>query len=213
MNVTALLAELDAAGIRLGRDGDDLVADVLPGAELDAYRERIQQNKPALVKELLQREIVEAAAAVGGAFDRDAYDALWVRWYTLRDQEHSQAPDDGHVSRSPVTASTPPAGWDGALCDECEWQEFCHVLGPRGPHLPGGPCAAWPADAVAHDDTDDEPAIARVLAHLAEFTPQEVEQFRQEVAAAPDDDPFIVIDREALARFDARINHTIGVRA
>jgi hypothetical protein len=54
------------------------------------------------------------------------------------------SPRDVLVPRGPVTASVPPAGWDGRLCRACPWPAFCGVLGPRGPHLPGGPCAAWP---------------------------------------------------------------------
>lgn len=48
----------------------------------------------------------------------------------------------------PITATTPPAGWDGTLCGDCQWPDLCRVLGPRGPHLPVGPCPAWPADAT-----------------------------------------------------------------
>ena len=148
MSAAALIAELAEAGIRVRLDGSGLVADALPGAELDAYRERIARYKPAILRELLQREVLEAAAAVGDAFDRVAYDALWARWYALRDQQHTQAPAEVDVCRSPVTASTPPAGWDGGLCDGCPWPLLCGVLGPRGPHLPGGSCAAWPSETA-----------------------------------------------------------------
>jgi hypothetical protein len=34
------------------------------------------------------------------------------------------------VDRGPVTASAPPAGWDGALPATCGWPDLCHVLGP-----------------------------------------------------------------------------------
>jgi len=44
----------------------------------------------------------------------------------------------------PVTATTPPAGWDGARCPGCRWPALCALLGPRGPHLVEGPCPAWP---------------------------------------------------------------------
>jgi hypothetical protein len=76
----ALLDELAEAGIRLSREGDDLIGDVLPGADLDPYRERIQADKPALLTLLaLQYEIGAAANAARDAFDRAAYDRLWGR--------------------------------------------------------------------------------------------------------------------------------------
>jgi hypothetical protein len=51
--------------------------------------------------------------------------------------------------RAPVEATRPPAGWDGSLCAGCRWPALCRVLGPRGPHLAGGPCAAWPDDTMS----------------------------------------------------------------
>jgi hypothetical protein len=81
MSAVALVDELQAAGIRLGHDGGELIADVLPGVDLDPFRERIRQHRPALLALLaLQDEIVAAATAARDAFDREAYDALWVRW-------------------------------------------------------------------------------------------------------------------------------------
>jgi hypothetical protein len=146
--VTPLMTEMASAGIRLLRDGDALRVEIPAGVTIDAYRERLAKHKPAILTELLQREILEAAAAMGDAFDRDAWSALWARWYALRDQQRSRAPDAAPMPCSPVIASLPPAGWDGALCDGCPWSEFCRVLGPRAPHLPGGPCAAWPIESA-----------------------------------------------------------------
>jgi hypothetical protein len=77
-----------AAGIRLGRDGDDLIADVLPGADLDRYRDRIREEKPDLLALLvLQDEIVRTASAARDAFSRRDLDRLWERWQVLQDQE------------------------------------------------------------------------------------------------------------------------------
>jgi hypothetical protein len=148
VSAAALLVELNADGVRLSLAGDDLRYQTRPGVSIAPYRDRILENKPALLRELLQREIVAAATAEPARFDRDAYDQLLRRWPDLQDQERAQAPDDGYVSRSPVEPSVPPAGWDGLLCAECPWPAFCSVLGPRGPHLPGGSCAAWPAKAA-----------------------------------------------------------------
>ncbi len=103
MSARALLAELDAAGVRLTLAGGDLRFQTRSGVRIAPYRERITASKPALL-------------------------AL------LR-------------SRDPVAATRPPAGWNGSRCPGCRWPALCGVLGPRGPHLVNGPCAAWPADA------------------------------------------------------------------
>jgi hypothetical protein len=88
VSAATLLDALIRAGIRLGRDGDDLIADVLPGADLDRYRLSIREHRPELVTLLvLQDEIVAAATAAQSAFDRAAYDELWRRWYALQEQE------------------------------------------------------------------------------------------------------------------------------
>jgi len=63
VNASALLDELRGAGIRLHRDGDDLIAHVLPGVSLDPFRERIQQCRPALLREVSHREHVAALTA------------------------------------------------------------------------------------------------------------------------------------------------------
>ena len=71
MSVGALLDELERAGIRLSRDGDDLIAEIQPGACLDPYREHIVANKPTLLAMLdLQEQIVAAATVEPAAFDR-----------------------------------------------------------------------------------------------------------------------------------------------
>jgi hypothetical protein len=64
MSAAILLAELEYAGIRLQLDGPHLVADVLPHADLDLYRELIAEHKPALLAELtpLDAEIIASEA-------------------------------------------------------------------------------------------------------------------------------------------------------
>ena len=79
------------AGIRLGRDGDDLIADMHPGANLDRYRESIREHKPALLALFaLQDEIVSAATAARDAFDRQHYDELWRQWYAVQNEGNAQ---------------------------------------------------------------------------------------------------------------------------
>jgi hypothetical protein len=56
MSASALLDELLNAGIRVRREGEDLLVDVLPEASLDSYREHIQKSKPALLAELRAHE-------------------------------------------------------------------------------------------------------------------------------------------------------------
>jgi hypothetical protein len=81
MSASGLLHELEAAGVRLHLADDRLRAEISPGADLGPFRERIRQHRPALLSLLaLQDEIVAAASAARDAFDREAYDALWVRW-------------------------------------------------------------------------------------------------------------------------------------
>ena len=89
MNAPTLLDELIAAGIRLGRDGNDLIADVLPTADLSPYTAHIRAHKPALLRELLQRQIVAALDVAPADFDRDAYDRLWVLWHAHDAKEES----------------------------------------------------------------------------------------------------------------------------
>lgn len=80
VSARALLAELAGAGVRLSRDGDDLIAEIRPGASLDPYRERIMAHKPALLAELLQARIIEVVTAEPAVFNRAEYDRLTALW-------------------------------------------------------------------------------------------------------------------------------------
>jgi hypothetical protein len=94
VSALALIAELEAAGVRLSLAGDALRVQARPGVSISPYRERIRASKPAIL------------AVLGG----------------------------------PVTATVPPAGWDGALPAVCGWPYLCRSLGPCARHVRGGPC-------------------------------------------------------------------------
>ena len=53
------------------------------------------------------------------------------------------------------------------------------------------------------DATDEEAVIRAMVQELAGLTAQELAAYRQELAAAPPDDPHLRIDRQALAVFEA----------
>ena len=80
MSAGAFLAELETAGVRLSRDGADLIAEIRPGASLDPYRERIAAYKPALLAELLKARIIAVVTADPAEFDRAEYERLWALW-------------------------------------------------------------------------------------------------------------------------------------
>jgi hypothetical protein len=80
LNAAALLLELDAAGVRLWPEGDDLYFQTRPGVSIAPYREHIMAHKPALLAELLKARIIEAVAVDPANFDRAAYERLWERW-------------------------------------------------------------------------------------------------------------------------------------
>jgi len=69
-------------------------------------------------------------------------------------------------------------------------------------------------DATSTDEEWTHQGNARdVLAWLTSFTPQEVEQFRREVAAAPANDPHVAVDRQALALFETMTMQRSGASA
>ena len=75
MNASTFLDDLMDAGIRLKRDGDALVADVLPAANLSLHIPRIKADKGALLTALRLRErIVEALDVEPEHFNREEYD-------------------------------------------------------------------------------------------------------------------------------------------
>ena len=80
MSARALLADLEAAGVRLSLAGDELRYQTRPGVSIAPYRDRITAHKPALLVELLQRRIIETVTVAPEHFDRTELDRLWARW-------------------------------------------------------------------------------------------------------------------------------------
>src|SRR6187431_2866544 len=85
MNAVELLANLEAAGVQVSRDGDCLRVRGKPGVSLAPYIEQIRHYKANLLA-VLTTDQPEPPALI------------WV-----------------HVSREEVEVSKPPANWDGCL--------------------------------------------------------------------------------------------------
>ncbi len=90
MNADDLLAELDAPGITVTREGDSLNVRGAPGVSLAPYLDRIRGNKPALLAELLQVRIIAILNVERAHFDRPEYERLVSMWNAHETQE-SQA--------------------------------------------------------------------------------------------------------------------------
>jgi hypothetical protein len=80
VNAAVLLLELDAAGVRLWPEGDDLYFQTRPGVSIAPYRDQILASKSALLAELLKARIIKAVIVDPADFDRAAYERLWARW-------------------------------------------------------------------------------------------------------------------------------------
>ena len=78
-----MLAELEAAGVRLSLAGDGLHFQTRPGVGIAPYRERIAASKPALLAELLKAAIMAALNVEPEHFDRPAYERLMAHWNAL----------------------------------------------------------------------------------------------------------------------------------
>lgn len=85
---------------------------------------------------------------------------------------------------------------------QVESDGLLQVLRPDGEGATGKTRITTPTVAPVAGVAPDS-VIAERVANLATLTPQEIGQWRQEVAALPVDDPEAVIDRMALAQFDA----------
>ncbi len=66
MSANALLAALEAAGVRLSLAGTDLRAQARPDVRIALYRERITAHKPALLVLLRSRQPVAATKPPAG---------------------------------------------------------------------------------------------------------------------------------------------------
>lgn len=88
MNAAVMLSDLEKAGVRVRRDGDDLIAETPHGASLDPCRDRLREAKSLLLEELRLREAIIAALDLGPEdFNRSAYHALMREYEELQQRE------------------------------------------------------------------------------------------------------------------------------
>jgi hypothetical protein len=88
VNTVTLLAELEAAGIQVTPQGENLRVRGEPGVNLAPYLERIMPHKSVPLRQLLQRQIVAAVDVEPPDFDQQHYDDLWCRNPALEGKEH-----------------------------------------------------------------------------------------------------------------------------
>jgi hypothetical protein len=158
MSASALLAELDAAGVHLALAGDDLRFRTQPGVSVARYRERITAYKPALLAAVRQRELAAEAALLERGWTwleahpddprHEAFEARWIERLQQYERSYAEAvstepnpsPAWAGVHVGPVEATIPAPDWDGTLPEECGWPNTCGVLGPCPRSLAGGRC-------------------------------------------------------------------------
>jgi hypothetical protein len=87
VTAATLLAELNETGIHLTREGDNLRVRATPGISLAPYVKRITAQKAALLRELLQRRIIQALDVEPAHFDREEYNHLCVLWHVHESKE------------------------------------------------------------------------------------------------------------------------------
>ena len=143
----------------------------------------------------------------------------WVRRTDIGEGLRNVTPDDltaaldemlaaGIVERTTRPTTTKPVElW--RLAPDDPKQSAAEDSGYSGYSGAGG-AASGEATAAAGENPNNpnnrngaNPEVWRVVEHLQTFTPEEVAQFRREVAEAAADDPHAATDREALALFDA----------
>jgi hypothetical protein len=83
-----LLADLRAAGVTFAREDDDLRVRAKPGVELAPHLDLVRANKPALLRALLQEQILAALTVAPDRFDRGEYERLVVLWKQHGGEEH-----------------------------------------------------------------------------------------------------------------------------
>jgi hypothetical protein len=90
VTAAALLDGLNAAGVHLSLAGDDLRYQTRPGVSISPHMEQITAHKPALRRDLLQRQIVAVITVAPEHFNRAEYDRLWVLWHAQDAKEESR---------------------------------------------------------------------------------------------------------------------------
>ena len=105
MNAGVFLEHLEAEGVRITRNGDELRIQTRSGASSDAYIDLIRLNRAGLL-----------ATLAGERHD--------IPWITPVDLHWV------HVDQREVDETVPPADWDGVLPADCAWSLLCEVLGP-----------------------------------------------------------------------------------
>jgi hypothetical protein len=83
MSAATLLVDLEAAGVVITREGDRLRVRGTPGVDPAPYRDQIVTNKPAILRKLVEREIVAAVSAEPAHFDWEHYERLWQQWHAM----------------------------------------------------------------------------------------------------------------------------------
>jgi hypothetical protein len=114
VNAGVFVSNLEACGVNITRDGNDLRIKARRGVSVDSYIDLIRLNKAGLL-----------AALAGETSD--------IPWIT---------PDDlhwVHVNQREVDETVPPAERVGILPTDCAWSHLCTVLGPC-PHASEGQC-------------------------------------------------------------------------
>src|SRR5215213_6853317 len=91
VSAAGLLDELDAAGVRLTLAGNELRYQTRSGVSITPHMEHITAHKSALLRELLQRRILESVNIAPQPFDREQYDQLWQQLRALPDPEEVMA--------------------------------------------------------------------------------------------------------------------------
>ena len=108
MNAAQLLADLDAASVRVTRDGDDLRVRGKPGVSLAPYADRIRQHKPALLAELRLREQIIAAVTVEPGTSTETPTRSWCAGTTS--SKRGKSPMTDRLDTHPEPGPCPTCG-------------------------------------------------------------------------------------------------------
>jgi hypothetical protein len=134
VSAAALLAELEAVGIQIIREGDNLRVRGEPGVSLAPYTERLREHKPAILVALGEREATERHCTLMDG------NRLTPEKTAVVDLDPTLA--WAQVARNPVAATRPPSDWDGVVPAGCGAPLCCKMLGPCGHFAQNGWCWA-----------------------------------------------------------------------